>query len=70
MKKLLITLIVMPLIIMSACKKDNQDSMTTSPQPKDPNTAAKASIDRFSSSAGTLFVRDATNGLSRGKYAG
>lgn len=29
----------------------------------DPDNAQKASIDRFSAGAGTLFVRDATNGL-------
>jgi hypothetical protein len=32
-------------------------------QPLDPATAPKASIDRFSAEAGTLFVRDAGNGL-------
>jgi hypothetical protein len=32
-------------------------------QPLDPMTAPEASIDRFSAGAGTLFVRDATNGL-------
>jgi len=31
--------------------------------PLNPDTARKASIDRFSADAGTLFVRDATNGL-------
>ena len=30
---------------------------------KDPNTAAKVSIDRFSATAGKLMVRDASNGL-------
>lgn len=31
--------------------------------PLDPDTAPRATIDRFSASAGMLFVRDATNGL-------
>lgn len=31
--------------------------------PKDPATAPRATIDRFSADAGTLFVRDETNGL-------
>ncbi len=57
----LISLMFVPLMILAACKKDDNKDM--SPQPKDPNTAAKASIDRFSQSAGTLFVRDGSNGL-------
>jgi hypothetical protein len=60
MKKLLIVFALMPLIILSSCKK-NEDTPT--PQGKDPATAEKASIDRFSSNAGTLFVRDGSNGL-------
>ena len=58
----LISLLFVPLMFMAACKKDNNNDMT-GPQPKDPNNAEKASIDRFSQSAGTLFVRDASNGL-------
>jgi len=34
-----------------------------SAMPRDPQTAEKASIDRFSAAAGHLMVRDATNGL-------
>jgi len=60
MKKLLIVFALMPLIILSSCKKNDE---TPTPQGKDPATAEKASIDRFSSSAGTLFVRDGSNGL-------
>ncbi len=64
MKKQLIALLIVPLIIVSACKKDeNDDMMTTGPQAKDPNTAEKVAVDRFSSDAGTLFVRDGSNGL-------
>jgi hypothetical protein len=33
------------------------------PKPLDPNTAPVVTIDRFSKTAGTLFVRNATNGL-------
>jgi hypothetical protein len=31
--------------------------------PKDPNTATRSSVDRFSATAGVLFVRDSVNGL-------
>ncbi|MCG5051552.1 MAG: hypothetical protein KA712_01205 [Myxococcales bacterium] len=36
---------------------------------KDPATAPKASVDRFSAAAGTLMVRDATNGLPQPNQA-
>jgi hypothetical protein len=61
MKKYVLLLVALPLFLASSCKKDN--TSTPAPQPKDPSTAEKASIDRFSPEAGTLFVRDATNGL-------
>jgi len=60
MKKLLIVFALTPMIILSSCKKNDE---TPTPQPKDPATAQRASIDRFSSDAGTLFVRDGSNGL-------
>lgn len=47
------------LIALSSCKKDKDSS----PDPKDPNTAEEAMIDRFSATAGHLQVRTATNGL-------
>ncbi|MEZ5016192.1 MAG: hypothetical protein R2800_04015 [Flavipsychrobacter sp.] len=51
-------------ILATACKKDNTTTpTTTTTQGKDPNTAEVVSVDRFSSSAGMLFVRDANNGL-------
>jgi len=58
--KLAITALIL-VTFLSACKKDNQEPMVE--MPRDPNTAEKASIDRFSMEAGHLFVRDATNGL-------
>lgn len=64
MKKQLLALIIMPLIIVSACKKDeNNDMMTTGPTPKDPNTAEKVAVDRFSDDAGTLFKRSENSSL-------
>jgi len=64
MKKQLITLFIMPLLILAACNKDDDNNdMMTGPKAKNPDTAEKASIDRFSSDAGTLFVRDVSNGL-------
>ncbi|HEX9510542.1 MAG TPA: hypothetical protein VF939_08665 [Puia sp.] len=47
--------------IFASCKKNSSSSTPT--VPKDPNTTAQASIDRFSSAAGHLQVRTASNGL-------
>ena len=44
---------------LGSCKKDTVITITA----KDINTATKVSIDRFSSTAGHLMVRTATNGL-------
>lgn len=44
----------------ASCSKDDDDNTITG---KDPDTASKVSVDRFSSAAGTLMVRDASNGL-------
>ena len=57
--KLAITALVL-VTFLSACKKDNEEP---SVMPKDPNTAAKVSVDRFSAEAGHLFVRDGSNGM-------
>lgn len=47
--------------LSAAC---GSDKMTSVPEvPKDPTTAPRVSIDRFSSTAGMLFVRTASNGL-------
>jgi len=60
MKTKLAILALLFITFLSACKKDNEEPKD---MPKDPNTAAKVSVDRFSSDAGTLFVRDGSNGL-------
>ncbi|MCB0731728.1 MAG: hypothetical protein KDC88_11910 [Ignavibacteriae bacterium] len=56
-----IFLIAISLAIISC----SEDSPTENEglNPKDPNTASKVSIDRFSSEAGNLFVRTPSNGL-------
>ncbi|MDH7914402.1 hypothetical protein [Winogradskyella sp. SYSU M77433] len=46
---------------MYSCSSD--DDNNTRPAALDPETAPKASVDRFSENAGTLMVRTATNGL-------
>ena len=51
------------LILVGCSKDENPVTVTTPPTGIDPSTAPKASIDRFSSDAGTLFVRDGSNGL-------
>lgn len=52
-------------IFATACNKDdNGGNPTPTPQQGvDPNTADEVSVDRFSSNAGMLFVRDGSNGL-------
>jgi hypothetical protein len=60
MKTKLAILALILVTFLSACKKDDEEPMDMG---KDPNTAEKVSVDRFSADAGTLFVRDATNGL-------
>src|SRR5882724_6085172 len=54
------------LTALGACSSDANMAMSLdsgSAMPRDPQTAEKASIDRFSAAAGHLMVRDATNGL-------
>jgi hypothetical protein len=48
-------------LALAACSDDSEPSVTTAAL--DPDTAPRARIDRFSAAAGTLQVRDATNGL-------
>jgi hypothetical protein len=44
-------------ILTVSCEKDEK------PKGKDPDKAEEVSVDRFSAAAGTLMIRDATNGL-------
>ncbi|MCB0700074.1 MAG: hypothetical protein H6551_11270 [Chitinophagales bacterium] len=65
MKKSMILLSAV-LIAFSACKKEDKNvttTPTTTQMGKDPATAEVVSVDRFSSTAGMLMVRDANNGL-------
>jgi hypothetical protein len=57
MKTLRILIAVLAAVLVSACERND------TPDPLNPDTAEKAVVDRFSSSAGTLMVRDASNGL-------
>ena len=47
------------LLVLVSCSKDKKNN----PQPNNPDTAEKVSVDRFSATAGNLFKRNATNGL-------
>lgn len=59
MKNLNLLLIVVVLAVLnSGCKKEDDPVVG-----KDPDTASKVSVDRFSASAGHLMVRDGSNGL-------
>ncbi|NHN24315.1 hypothetical protein FIA58_001395 [Flavobacterium jejuense] len=61
MKKSIITFSLLIGYLFTACSND--DSTNQGITSKDINTAEKVSVDRFSSSAGNLFVRTSTNGL-------
>lgn len=56
MKKILSLIVIV--LSLAACKKDSKPATG-----KDINTAERVSVDRFSSTAGHLMVRTATNGL-------
>lgn len=58
-RSILATIVVA--LLIAGCSDDEMSPV--GPTPVDPNTAEKVSIDRFSMSAGHLFVRDASNGL-------
>ena len=66
MKKvnLLISAFLVTSISIAGCKKDDDNNTTPVAETgKDPNTAAKVSVDRFSTTAGNLMIRDSSNGL-------
>ena len=63
--KILLLPVVIGMLLLSGC---NDDDMPI-PIGSDPNTAPKAPIDRFSDTAGTLFVRDGANGLPEANMA-
>lgn len=58
----ILLLLILPILFLSACK-DEEDDTDMGPNPKDPDTAEEVAVDRFSSDAGTLMVRDNMNGL-------
>jgi hypothetical protein len=49
--------------VLALCACDEDGGGPAGPSPKDPETAPRVAIDRFSAAAGTDFVRNATNGL-------
>lgn len=58
------TFVLLGLTLLSAVGQAHaQDDMHMMHRPRDPNTAPKAVIDRFSQTAGHLMVRTASNGL-------
>lgn len=56
-KRSQILILILFCIVAGSCDKDDK------PKGKDPDKAEEVSVDRFSAAAGTLMVRDATNGL-------
>jgi hypothetical protein len=65
-KKNLLMLMLAATVFLSACKKDDDNTNNTptpTEQAKDPNTAAKVSVDRFSDAAGMLQRRSASPSL-------
>ena len=65
--KLLSVLSVISLLLIMSCSED--DSMGPDLTPLDPDSAPKASIDRFSADAATLMIRTAANGLPEANEA-
>jgi hypothetical protein len=65
--KFLFFISIFTVFIIFGCSED--DSMGPDLTPLDPDTAPKASIDRFSEDAGTLMIRSATNGLPAANVA-
>lgn len=65
LSKRLFVIILASLLAFVVIGCDEEDSPTENnmPQTLDPDSAPKASIDRFSQSAGMLFIRDGSNGL-------
>jgi hypothetical protein len=62
-KQYFIIVFLAGLFALGCQKKESTDPMMMTQQPLDPDKAPMASVDRFSSSAGVLFVRTASNGL-------
>lgn len=56
---LLGSILLVAILATVSCKKDDSNTAVS----KDITTAEKVSVDRFSADAGTLFVRNDTNGL-------
>lgn len=63
MKRILNLPIIMLVIILASCNK------IRFPEPKNPDTAEKVAIDRFSEAAGTLYVRDSENSFPEANEA-
>ena len=62
MKKIIIPSLCL-LLVATSCKKEDDAQTTPVAIAKNINTATRASIDRFSTTAGHLMVRNGTNGL-------
>lgn len=56
-----VTFALAGILLLAACGSGNDDDNPM--MPVDPNSAPRATIDRFSAEAGTLFVRNSSNGL-------
>jgi hypothetical protein len=66
MKNSLLFLSILAIGVLASCKKE-EEAMEETPTPMEtalnPATAPRASVDRFSATAGHLMIRDASNGL-------
>lgn len=62
MKKLILIFIT-AIFLFVGCSDDDNPTMSNEDMPLDPDAAPKVSVDRFSDGAGTLFVRNSSNGL-------
>lgn len=66
MNKTTINLAFLGLLVLASCKKEETEDVVMSPVTNpvvNPDTAPEVTIDRFSADAGTLMIRDGSNGL-------
>jgi len=65
MNQIKISVILLATLVLASCKKEEEEEIVITPVETalNPATAPVQAVDRFSSDAGTLMIRDGSNGL-------